>query len=226
MMFLMMLVSCYAQTIKPLKVKKGALIFSDNFERQDIGENWIIREKFDGAFAIQKGVLEVKELPNAGHGSVARAEFNFSDVVIEFDMQFNGGKRFNLVMDDRYCKSVHAGHISRVSFSKKGFLVQDDKTGGMNLKIRNQIKKNPRKKAELKNFLDAKKSFIKMNFKENKWYHVKIIKKRDVLECVIDGKIAQIKSPGISHSTLNRFGPTVIGDQFLFDNFKVWEIKK
>lgn len=212
--------------VKPLKAKKGELLFSDDFERTEIGENWQISEKFNGAFKIENHALVVKELKDAGHGSVARAHFDFSDVIIEFDLKFEGGDRFNIVMDDSNCKSVWAGHISRVAFNqKRGFKVQDDKTGTMNLEIRNQIKDNPKKKSELKPFLDTKFSEGKMSFVKGSWYHVKITKKGNVLECQVGDVIAQIKSEGIGHPTLNKFGPTVIGGHTVFDNFKIWEIK-
>ncbi|RKR12142.1 hypothetical protein CLV91_2265 [Maribacter vaceletii] len=218
----------YAQSkvITPLDCKKGELLFSDDFERENIDDKWQIKEKFTNAFYIDKGTLVAKELKNAGHGSVARALFSFSDVIIEFDLMFNGANRLNIVMDDSLCKSVWAGHISRISFNKKGFKVQDDKTGTMNLEIRDKIKDNPKKKLELKEFLNSKLSEAKMVFEEGKFYHVVITKKEDILECKIGDVIAQIKSEGIMHPTLNKFGPTVIGDTIAFDNFKIWEIKE
>jgi hypothetical protein len=212
--------------IKPLKVAKGELLFADDFEAKTTSDKWTIHEKFTGGFEIEEGVWVTKEIEGAGHGSTARLNLSYKDVIIEFDFQFKGGKRFNIVMDDKNCKSVWAGHICRASFSKSSFMVQDDKTGTMNLKIRNQIKDNPKKKQEFKSFLDSKKSFMKTKFLENKWYHVVILKKGDVLECQVNGKIVQIKSEGIGHASLNKFGPTITGANILFDNLKIWKIKK
>lgn len=214
-----------SEVIKCLKVKKDTLLFSDGFERKDGLGDWTVHEKFNGAFTINKGKWVTKEIEGAGHGSTARVNFDYKDVVIEFDFKFRGGKRFNIVMDDMACKSVWAGHICRASFSKTSFIVQDDKTGTMDLKIRNQIKDNPKKKFELKSFLDSKKSVVKNTFEDDKWYHVIITKKGDVLECKVDGKIAQIKSEGINHLNLNKFGPTIIGTDILFDNINIWSIK-
>ncbi|QVY66096.1 hypothetical protein [Polaribacter sp. Q13] len=211
--------------VEDLEVKKGTLLFSDDFERTEIGNKWEIKEKFIGAFSIENGVLVSKEIKDAGHGSVTRAHFKYADVLIEFEFKFEGGKRFNIVMDDSNCKAVHAGHISRVSFSKMGFTVQDDKTGSMNLKLRNEIKGDPKKKAEFKKMLASKKSIVKLKFEEGKFYHAVITKKNAVLQCEIDGKIASIKSEGIAHPTLNKFGPTITGGNILFDNFKIWEIE-
>ncbi|GAA4237936.1 DUF1080 domain-containing protein [Postechiella marina] len=214
-----------SEVINSLKVEKGNLLFSDDFERKEGLGDWTVHEKFNGAFTINKGKWVTKEIEGAGHGSTARVHFNYKDVVIEFDFKFRGAKRFNIVMDDMACKSVWAGHICRVSFSKNSFTVQDDKTGTMDLKIRNQIKDNPKKKLELKALLDSKKTVVKNTFEDNKWYHVIITKKGAVLECKVDGKIAQIKSEGINHLNLNKFGPTITGADILFDNINMWSIK-
>ncbi|WP_139956934.1 hypothetical protein [Flavicella sediminum] len=218
-------ISVNAQTI-PLKVEKGDLLFADNFDKSEDDKTWTVHEKFTGAFSKVNGVWVTKEIAGAGHGSTARVHFDYKDVIIEFDFQFKGGTRFNIVMDDSDCKSVWAGHICRASFSKGGFMVQDDKTGTMDLNIRNQIKDNPKRKKELKAFLDAKKSFVKMKFEEGNWYHAVITKQGTVLECKVGDKIAQLKSEGIGHAKLNKFGPTITGADILFDNLSMWALKK
>ncbi|TXG36081.1 hypothetical protein [Seonamhaeicola maritimus] len=216
---------CYGQSpIKPLNVEKGALIFFDDFEREEMVSKWTVKEKFSGAFQIKDGVLVGKELEGAGHGSVARAHFAFSDVVIEFDLKFKSGKRLNIVMDDSLCKTVWAGHISRVAFSRNDFRVQDDKTGSMDLNIRNRRLKHPEKADDIKSFLKSKMDNAKFKFEDGKWYHVVITKIGDVLECKIGHTIVQIKSDGIAHPNLNKFGPTITGGEIHFDNFKIWSI--
>ncbi|NIJ45920.1 hypothetical protein FHR24_002391 [Wenyingzhuangia heitensis] len=35
--------------------------------------------------------------------------------------------------------------------------------------------------------------------------------------------IVQLKSEGINHLELNKFGPTITGVDILFDNLKIWE---
>lgn len=213
----------YTEIINPVK---GRLLFSDDFEAGLKNDKWSISDKFKGGFSVVDGVLIGKELKDAGHGSVARASFNFSDVIIEFDVKFSGTERLNIVMDDSNCKEVHAGHISRVSFSKMGFKVQDDKTGSMNLKIQEEIKSNPKRKAELKDFFDSKAGVGKMKFIEGTWYHVIITKIDDTLQCAIGDVVATVKSEGIGHPTLDKFGPTITGGNIHLDNFKIWEVLK
>ena len=213
-------------SIKPLNLEKGKLLFSDDFERKEGLGEWTVHEKFNGAFTTKEGVWVTKEIEGAGHGSTARIQIPYKNVIVEFDFQFKGGKRFNIVMDDSTCKTVWAGHICRASFSKTGFMVQDDKTGTMDLKVRNQIKDNPEKKKEFKELLDSKKSFVKTKLVDGEWYHVRISKKGDIIECQVDGKITQLKSKGIDHRSLNKFGPTITGSDILFDNLKIWKLKK
>ena len=135
---------------------KGKLLFADNFEGKLADSQWTVNEKFAGAFSIQNGMLVGKELPEAGHGSTIRKAINEPNFILEFDVVFDGGRQFNLVLDDLACKEVHAGHIARVVFNKRGITVQDDKTGVMNLKVREQRKANPNWKEENAAFLSSK----------------------------------------------------------------------
>lgn len=224
-LFFVIQINAQKNVVQSLNLKKNKLLFKDNFERVEGLGAWSVAEKFDGAFKTSKGVWITKEIEGAGHGSTARIQLDYKDVIIEFDFQFQGGKRFNIVMDDSTCKSVWAGHICRASFSKGGFMVQDDKTGSMDLNIRNQIKDNPEKKKEFKSLLDSKRSFVKTPFKDGQWYHVKITKKNDVLECCVNDKVARIKSEGIDHVALNKFGPTITGAQIWFKNLSIWSVK-
>ena len=64
------------------------------------------------------------------------AQLDFRDAAIDFSFKYDGGERFNFVIDDKKCEEVHAGHICRVSFRKERFTIQDDRTGVMNLEVR------------------------------------------------------------------------------------------
>ena len=107
--------------------------FRDDFERENVGDAWTSHAN---SFSIRNGVLVASQLPDAGHGAVTRAQLDFRDAAIDFSFKYDGGERFNFVVDDKNCKEVHAGHICRVSFRKNGFTIQDDRTGVMNLEIR------------------------------------------------------------------------------------------
>ena len=216
----------HAKDIQPLDVEKDKLLFADDFERNELDSLWQVRDRFkNGAYTVSDGTLKGKQLKDVNHGSVMRVDFTYSDIIAEFDVKFMGGKGFNIVMDDPTNTTSYWGHIQRVQFSKSGFKIKDDKTGVMDLKFRKEIEENPKRAEELQPFFDSKTADIKFKFKEGQWYHVKITKKGDVLECQVGNVIGQLKSEGIAHPTLYTFGPTVKGDYFEFDNFEVWSIK-
>ena len=86
--------------------QRGEFLFSDNFERSDLGE----RQTVIPAFTVKDGVL-FGRLDRADHGAVGRVHRPMKDVVVEFKFRLEGSKTFNAVFDDRQCKSSHAGHI-------------------------------------------------------------------------------------------------------------------
>ncbi len=222
---LILLASSTASVIAASLPEKGALLFADDFERRIDDGEWTIKDKYAAAFVIEDGVLIGRELPGAGHGSTTRARIADPDFVMEFDFAFHGGRQFNLVLDDLNCKEVHAGHIARVVFNRRGITVQDDKTGVMNLKIRAARLKNPNWKAQHKNFLESKKRFVSHEFKVGVTYHAVIKKWNDVLYCQVGDTAVQLQSEGIAHPALTQFGPTITGGKIHFDNFKLWAAK-
>ena len=104
-----------------------------------------------------------------------------------------------MVLDDLACKDVHAGHIARVVFNKRGITVQDDKTGAMNLKIREQRKANSRWQEENRAFIDSKKRFVPHVFTKGVTYRVTILKSGDLLHCRVGDTSVSLKSAGIAH---------------------------
>ena len=76
------------------------------------------------------------------HGTVNRRELDYSNMQFQFDFRFTEPKQWcnvNVVFDDSKEKSVHSGHISRVSISlpRDSVYLSDDKLGSMNLEVRN-----------------------------------------------------------------------------------------
>lgn len=206
--------------------KRGKILFADDFEGPLEDSAWIIKEKFAGAFSIQDGVLVGKELAEAGHGSTIRKSIREANFVLEFDFVFDGGRQFNLVLDDLACKEVHAGHIARVIFNqKRGITVQDDKTGLMNLEIRDQRKIDPQWKEKNEAFIESKRRFVAHPFTEGVTYRVTIIKNKDLLHCQVGDTVVSLRSEGIAHPVLSQFGPTITGGEIRFDHMRLWALK-
>ena len=206
----------------PIKAKKDALLFEDDFSRSDLGDEWT---GHTNSFFLDYGSLRATQLPDAGHGAVIRALVDFKDIWISFDFKYQGGERFNFVVDDKNDKSVHAGHICRLTMNKRRVIVQDDKTGTMNLEIRNQrlaVNSSP----ELEKLLESKRSEIEFDFKDGEWYRMDVLIKGDRMEVHLDGEfLIGHQSEGFAHPTKTQFGFTVTGQSLFYDNVQAWSLK-
>jgi len=192
-------------------------VFRDRFERDRIGSAWTSHAN---SFFIRDGVLVASQLPDADHGAVTRAQLDFRDAAIDFNFKYDGGERFNFVVDDKRCKEVHAGHICRVSFRKDGFTIQDDRTGVMNLEIRG-LRDDPAHKDRIEALLETKKHSVEMKFVDGTWYHARIVIAGEAMRVFLNGVLAgELISKGIAHPTKTQFGFTTTGRDILFDNVK------
>ena len=209
-----------AVSLSGVEPKAGALLLKDDFERAELGKQWRLRI---GSFAIRDGALVGTEKPEDGHGAVIQAPLAFSDAVIEFSFRIVDGRSFNFVVNDKACKSVHAGHICRVAVSMKGFRLGDDKEGVM----RNDIfamRRDPKRKKEANALLVGRSQNIPFKLKANQWYRMKVSMLAEEMRLTVDGKgIGLLRSPGIGHPTKSDFGFTVKGKQVEFDKVRVWK---
>lgn len=202
------------------------VVFSDTFSGRDtIGPNYVSSSEWVGDWTVVDGVLVGKQL-NPGHGATIRHLRDFRNLDVEFDFRFNGGTRWNFVVDDQNDKSVHAGHICRLSISPSSIKVADDKTGSMDLKIRAQRQNenlSATEKKKLDTFLETKQANAKLNLKKGEWYKLRVVIDGDLMSASIDGKlVTSLRSPGIAHPTKTKFGFTVNGSTTEFDNLKIF----
>jgi hypothetical protein len=145
------------------------------------------------------------------------------------NFRFSGGTSFNFVIDDQNEKSVHAGHICRVSISPRRLNISDDKTGGMNLEVR-RIRQDKNRSAEdseaLQEILARTQSAVKVNLQPAEWHTLRIRVKGDIMKAFLDDVLAtSLHSPGFSHPTKTKFGFTVNGATIDFDNLRVMKPK-
>ena len=200
--------------------KSGALLLQDNFDRETIGATWQTRI---GSFSIQDGYLVGTEKPEDGHGAVIQAPVSFADAVIEFSFRIVDGRAFNFVVNDKSCKTVHAGHICRVAVSINGFRLGDDKEGVM----RNDIfamRRDPKRKKEADALLVGRSRNIPFKLKGNQWYRMRVSMVGEEMRLSVDGQpVGQLKSPGIGHKTKTDFGFTVKGTRIEFDSVRAWK---
>ena len=199
---------------------KGKLLFSDDFERDDLGE-W--KEIIPG-FRVADGVL-VATQDKADHGSVGRVYLPMNNVVMKFRFKLAGSPRFNLVFDDKNHKGSHAGHICRVAYAQRQVRLGDDKEGIMRNDIF-KMRRDPKQKAEGDKLVENRGSSVKVNLEQNRWYTTTIEIHDDQMRVSLDGNaIGYLKSSGIDHPTKQSAHFTVSGEATHFDDVQIWQAR-
>jgi len=217
--FLFLFFAVSAFTAEPL-AQKGELIFSDDFERSELGE-W---KPLIPSFAVQNGVLKGWQTRD-DHGAVGRVYRPMKDVIVEFKFMLDGSTGFNAVFDDKNHKGSHAGHICRVAFAPKQIRIGDDKEGVMRNDIF-EMRKDPARKAEADKLLIGRGTAMNITIDPKSWHGVTIEILGDQMKVTLDGKPAGLlRSPGIAHETKESFHFTVNGPGVLFDDIRIWQAK-
>lgn len=200
--------------------QKGELIFSDDFERSDLGD-W---KALIPSLAVENGALKGWQT-RADHGAVGRVYRPMKDVIVEFRFKLDGSTGFNAVFDDQKFKCSHAGHICRVAFAPKQVRLGDDKEGVMRNDIY-EMRKDPARKAEADKLLVGRGSSMNIEIDPKSWHQVTIEVLGDRMRATLDGKpVGDLKSPGIAHETKSSFHFTVNGAGVLFDDVRIWKAK-
>lgn len=200
--------------------QKGELIFTDDFERSDLGD-W---KPLIPSFAVQNGVLKGWQTRD-DHGAVGRVYRPMKDVIVEFKFKLDGSTGFNAVFDDKNHQGSHAGHICRVAFAPKQIRLGDDKEGVMRNDIF-ELRKDPAKKKEADKLLVGRGTATNVTLDPKPWHSVTITILGDHMHVTLDGKhVGELKSPGIAHETKASFHFTVNGPGVLFDDMRIWAAK-
>ena len=119
------------------------------------------------------------------------------------------GIHFNFY--DPKCKTVHAGHICRVSFKPGSVELRDEKTGVFDLKIREKIKSGSSKN-EIKKLTEGTIATFDAKLSTQTWHDVTIIFLSNSITAYVDGeKIGGLRSKGIGHNPKREFAFSVPG---------------
>jgi len=202
--------------------EKGELIFSDDFERDQLGEDW---QPLIPTFTVADGVMTGTQTRD-DHGAVGRVYRTMQDVVVEFKFKFAGSPTFNVVFDDKNLRQYsHAGHVCRVAVTHTHIRLGDDKEGIMRNDIF-KMRKDPAKKAEAEKLLKGRTEVVKTPVDPEKWHSLRIEIAGDEMRVSLDEKpIGFLKSPGLAHPTKESLHFTVNGDSMLFDDVRIWAAK-
>jgi len=196
--------------------RKGALIFSDDFERSELGD-W---KTVIPSFAVQNGVLKGWQTRD-DHGAVGRIYKPMKDVVVEFRFMLAGSTGFNAVFDDKNHKGSHAGHICQATVSPTGVNLSDAKTGGFTLAndLYARKKANALTEADKKLLADKSKRVpVKLSLQE--WHTLVVQTEGEELRVLIDGrKVGEFRSEGIGHATKSLVSLTTNPVDVHYDDF-------
>ncbi len=202
--------------------EKGELIFSDDFERNELGADW---QPLIPTFAVADGVMKGTQTRD-DHGAVGRVYRPMEDIVVEFKFRFAGSPTFNVVFDDKNLKEYsHAGHVCRVAVTPTQIRLGDDKEGIMRNDIF-KMRKDPAKKAEADKLLEGRTAVIKTPVDPETWHTMRIEIAGDEMRVSLDEKpVGFLKSPGLAHPTKESLHFTVTGSDMLFDEVRIWRAK-
>jgi hypothetical protein len=197
---------------------RGAQIFSDDFERTEIGERWKVSVN---AFRIVDGVLRAQQMRKE-HGAVGAIEAPMRDGVVEFRFRFEGAASIHAVWDDKGFTGSHAGHLCRVAITPRQIRLGDDREGAMRPEIL-AMRKDPARKAEMEKLLVGRGAAFPAKIEQGRWYRLQAeIAGEELRVCLDDVPVGSLKSPGIAHPTKTHFHFTVSGKEAFFDDVRVW----
>ncbi len=206
-----------------LIAEKGELLFSDDFERSEPGENW---QLLIPTFTIENGALKGTQTRN-DHGAVGRTYLPMKDVVLEFKFKLAGSKTFSVVFDDKNHKGSHAGHILRVNVTPTHIRLGDDKEGIMKNDIFAMRRSgDPEKKKEANKLIEGRGTIVKTPVAPNQWHKMSIEISGDEMRVSLNEKfVGYLKSSGLAHPTKESVHFTVVGKDTFYDEVRIWKAK-
>ena len=212
---------------------KGELIFEDDFERSESqeekdepgngwGTNSKSRAQGDKQVDLRDGAMYIYISERADHGVSVTHPAEFTDGAVQMRFMLEGEKdSLGLNFADLKFKEVHAGHLFAVRVHTTHVLLEDLKTGKMDLETRNARKANTLSD-EKKKALKDKESRFANKLETGKWYDLLVEIEGDTLTATIDGKeVGSFSSAGIAHPT-KRTLRLAVPKNAVVDDVKIW----
>lgn len=193
--------------------ERGKLIFSDDFERNEsqeardeVGNGWGTNSKSRAGgnkqVDLRDGALYISMHKTADHAVSVRHDAAFTNGEVEMRFMLEDAKdTLGLDFADADLKTVHAGHLFKVTVGKGKLVIMDSKTGKMNLEIR-KARQAGTVTPEVQKLLKTKSKVFPAKLKTGQWYKLVVKIKGDEVEVTIDGKPAgTFRSEGFAHPT-------------------------
>jgi hypothetical protein len=211
--------------------KKKELLFSDDFERAELGKKWAIVVP---TYAIENGALKGTQVrvtapatdgkpAVVGHAAVIGSDVPTKDSIIELRFRFAGATALSAEFDDRAYKGSHYGHICRVVVTPKDVTLRDERDGSMRNDIY-EMSRDPAKKEERNKLLKGHSATFPLQVETDKWHTLVLETVGDTMRATIDDKpVAFLKSSGIAHPTKSKIELGCAGKEGYFDDVKIWD---
>ncbi len=210
--------------------KKTELLFSDDFERAELGKAW---GPVVPTYALENGALKGTQTrvnaPAAdgkpaviGHAAVIGTDTPTKDSIIELKFRFAGATALSAEFDDRKYTGSHYGHICRVVVTPKNVTLRDERDGSMRNDIY-EMNNDPAKRDERNKLLEGRSATFPVQFDLEKWHDLVLETVGDQMRATLDGKpVAFLKSSGIAHATKSKVEFGCAGKDGFFDDIKIW----
>ena len=183
-------------TLETLNVQRGELLFTDDFNRAELGNQWIEHFK---AGSIQNESLVVNQPPEE-HPGVIRHLMSHRDSIYQFEITLSDiSKRGLLVVNG--AENAHIFHLSFVN-TPKHIVVS------------------------LKDYAAPQKDIISKKIaKKQTAYNVTVIHIGTRIEAIIDNQLVlTLDSPTLSNKK-ELFQFNGVGEHLVYDNVKVWDLE-
>ncbi|MGI9244845.1 MAG: family 16 glycoside hydrolase [Verrucomicrobiales bacterium] len=211
----------------------ATLIFADDFNRSESqevkdepGNGWKTnsksRAKGNKQVDLKDGALHIYIHEEADHGVsvVHDAQFRDGAVGLRFKLEAKGDS-LGLNFADPQCKEVHAGHLFAARIHLHRVLLEDLKTGKMDLQTR-QLRKAGKLSDSQKLALKKKEKSIPNKLEVGRWYELMIEVDGKTLKASIDGEeIGSFTSEGIAHPS-KRLLRLAVPKNAVVDDLKIW----
>ena len=180
---------------------RGRLIFSDDFNRNEsqetkdeVGNGWMTnsasRAGGNKQVDLKDGAMQIEMHKTADHAVSVRHDGTFRNGGVELRFKLDDPKdTLGLDFADLDLKTVHAGHLFKVTVGAGKVVIADLKTGNMDLKIY-EARQAKTLTDEMKKQVAGKQKTFPVTLQPGKWYTLDVRVEGDSVKALIDGKPA------------------------------------
>lgn len=211
----------------------GTLIFEDTFDRSESqelkdepGNEWTTSSdktaKGHKEVDLRDGYMYIYTHAEANHATSVRHAFEFRDGTLGLRFKLEEeDDALTLNFADMELKSVWAGHLFKVTISSDNVRITDQKTGEMDLTIRDARREN-KLSSKLKTLLAEKSKTFPYNVSTNEWHQIHTTLAGDQITCTIDDvTVGTFRSDGFAHET-KRLLRLLVPKNAYVDDVKIW----